>query len=157
MPEQPPDSWYWEEHWNRARRGSTAIVVEWEGGRGEGVLYDEGAPRTAAGVLNLLPLSIPVVHAIWSGDMVMSTRSYKLGFADKENETRLPRVGDLSWDPHYGELAFTYGTAECRMPSGFNTVVVYGSMQSGLDEFASFCRARRFEGLGEVRISAADA
>jgi len=151
------DSWYWEERWNSSRRGSFPIVLEWDGGRGEGVLYDEGAPRTAAGVRDLLPVTVPVVHAVWSGDMVMSTTSYDLGFAEKENETRLPRVGDLSWDPGYGELAFTYGTAECRMPSGFNTVVVYGSLQTGLDELAAFCRARRFEGLGELRLSAGSA
>ena len=156
MPDTP-GTWYWDEHWNRSRRGSLPIVVEWDGARGEGVLYDEGAARTAAGVRDLLPISVPVIHAAWSGDMVMSTRSYDLGFVDKENQTRLPRVGDLSWDPMYGELAFTYGTAECRMPSGFNTVVVYGSLQTGLDEFAAFCRARRFEGLGELRLTGGDA
>ena len=87
--------------------------------------------------------------------MIMSTQRFPLGFQEKENETRLPRVGDLSWDPMYGELAFTYGTAECRMPSGTNTVVVYGALQTALDEFAAFCRARRFEGQAEVRLSAA--
>lgn len=156
MPETS-DSWYWEERWNSARRGSFPIVLEWDGGRSEGVLYDEGAPRTASGVRDLLPVTVPVVHAVWSGDMVMSTKSYDLGFAEKENETRLPRVGDLSWDPGHGELAFTYGTAECRMPSGFNTVVVYGSLQTGLDELAAFCRARRFEGIGQLRLSASSA
>jgi hypothetical protein len=150
-----PSSWYWDEHWNRSRRGSTPVVLEWEGGRSEGVLFDEGAPKTVAGVLDLLPVTIPMIHAAWSGDIVMSTQRFPLGFTEKENETRLPRVGDMSWDPMYGELAFTYGTAECRMPSGFNTIVVYGSLQTGLDDFAAWCRARRFEGQAEVRLAAA--
>ena len=127
-------------------------MLEWDGGQSEGVLYDEGAARTAAGVLSLLPLEIPVIHVAWSGDMVMSTTAYDLGFRDKENETRLPRVGDLSWDPTFGELAFTYGTAECRMPSGFNTIVVYGSLSTNLDAWASFCRQRRFDGVGTVTL-----
>lgn len=145
-------SWYWEEHWSRARRGSTEVVLEWDGGESSGLLFEAGAPRTVAGVLDLLPLAIPVVHAIWSGDMVMSAERYPLGFAEKENETRLPRVGDISWDPRYGEIAFTYGTAECRMPSGANTVVVFGSLTSALEEFGTYCRERRFEGVGELRL-----
>lgn len=151
MPEAP-DSWYWDQHFNSSRKGSRGVVLEWEGGRAEGVLFDVGAPRTAGAVAEVLPLTIPVIHAIWSGDMIMSTKSFDLGFREKENEVRLPRVGDLSWDPNFGELAFTHGTAECRMPTGFNTVVVYGSLHSGLDELAAFGRARRFEGLGEVEL-----
>ena len=147
-----PDSWYWDEHFNNSRKGARAVVLEWQSGRGEGVLFDVGAPRTAAAVADLLPLRIPVIHAIWSGDMMMSAKAYDLGFREKENEVRLPRVGDLSWDPNFGELAFTHGTAECRMPTGFNTVVVYGSLRTGLEDLAAFGRARRFEGLGELEL-----
>ncbi len=144
--------WYWERDWGGVRRGSTPVVLEWDGGASEGTLFDAGAPRTAAGVLELLPLAIPVIHVIWSGDMVMSVERYPLGFAEKENRTRLPRVGDLSWDPASGEIAVTYGTAECRLPSGENTVAVFGSLHGGLDELAAWCRERRFAGLGELRL-----
>ena len=157
MAERAPESWYWDEHWNQSRRGTTPVAFEWPEGRAEGVLFDEGTPRTATAIEGLLPLEFPVVHVAWSGDMVMSAQAFDLGFTEKENETRLPRVGDLSWDPAYGELAFTYGTAECRMPSGFNTIVVYGSLTSGLDEFAAFCRARRFEGVATVKLAAVQA
>lgn len=151
-----PDTWYWDEAWNKAREGSFAIKAEWDGGQAEGVLFDVGAPRTAAGVIDLLPVEIPVVHVAWSGDMVMSVPAFDLGFKEKENQARITRVGDLSWDPDYGELAFTYGTVECRMPTGPHAVVVYGSLTTGLDELAKFCRARRFEGVGTIRLSAAD-
>lgn len=71
-----------------------------------------------------------------------------------ENEVRLVRPGDLTWDPKFGELAFTYGTAECRLPTGPNALVVYGSIESvGLESFANFARRRRFEGVGELRIT----
>jgi hypothetical protein len=130
------------------------------------VLFDEGAPRTAAAVLAALPLEVPVVHVAWSGEMVMSARAYELGAerenavrenavrenAVRENAVRLPRPGDLTWDPAAGELAFAYGTAECRLPSGENNVVVYGAVMQGLGEFAVFCRRTRFEGLAQLRI-----
>jgi len=84
--------------------------------------------------------------------MVMSTRSYDVGIREMENQVRLVRRGDLGWDPKFGELTVTYGTAECRLPSGPNTIVVYGQIIEGLDEFASWARGRRFEGLGELRF-----
>jgi hypothetical protein len=74
------------------------------------------------------------------------------GIREMENQVRLVRPGDLGWDPKFGELTVTYGTAECRLPSGTNTIVVYGQIIEGLDEFASWARARRFEGLGELRF-----
>lgn len=152
------DSWWWRERWEDLRRGDTPIVLAWEGGSGEGgsaagVLFDVGAPRTAAAVLAALPLQVPVVHVAWSGEMVMSARTYALG-VERENAVRLPRPGDLTWDPAAGELAFAYGAAECRLPSGENNVVVYGALTDGLDAFAEFCRRRRFEGLGTLTLSA---
>jgi hypothetical protein len=148
-------SWWWQERWESIRRGETTpIALSWEGGAARGVLFDEGAPRTAAAVLAALPLTVPVVHVAWSGEMVMSTHQYELG-VERENAVRLPRPGDLTWDPAAGELAFAYGTAECRLPSGENNVVVYGAIHDGLEEFAQFCRRRRFEGVGELRIVSA--
>lgn len=144
--------WYWERTWNRSRRGSEPIAVEWKGGVSTGVVFEEGVPRTAAAILERLPLEIPVVHVAWSGDMIMSTEAYELGFHERENRTRLPHVGDISWDPASGEIAFTYGTAECRLPSGENTVTVFGGLATALPDFAAFCRARRFEGQSTVRL-----
>lgn len=147
-------SWWWRERWESIRRGSTPVVLRWEEGSARGVLFDEGAPRTAAAVLATLPLEVPVVHVAWSGEMVMSARTYELG-VQRENAVRLPRPGDLTWDPVAGELAFAYGAAECRLPSGENTVVVYGVLTEGLEEFADFCRRTRFEGLAQLRIEPA--
>lgn len=144
-------SWWWQERWESIRRGDTPIALSWDGGAARGVLFDQGAPRTAAAVLAALPLQVPVVHVAWSGEMVMSARTYELG-VERENAVRLPRPGDLTWDPAAGELAFAYGTAECRLPSGENNVVVYGAVVEGLEDFAEFCRRRRFEGVGELRI-----
>jgi hypothetical protein len=149
-----PASWWWQERWESTRRGSAPITLNWNGGSARGVLFDAGAPRTAAAVLAALPLEVPVVHVAWSGEMVMSARTYELG-VERENAVRLPRPGDLTWDPAVGELAFAYGTAECRLPSGENTVVVYGAIIEGLDAFAEFCRARRFEGVANLRIDSA--
>ncbi len=149
------EKFYWDEHWNKTRLGGTRVRLSWEGGSSDGVLFDEGVPESVAGLIKLLPLEVPVIHVAWSGEMIMSTRAYDLGPDRKENETRLPRTGDISWDPFFGEIAFTYGTAECKMQSGYNTIVIIGQLKSALDEFADFCRARRFEGLGTVTLSLA--
>ncbi|MEW6991634.1 DUF3830 family protein [Colwelliaceae bacterium 6441] len=149
------ESFYWDEYWNNTRSGTTKIILSWDDGQCEGILFDKGVPKSVAGIISILPVTIPVVHVAWSGEMIMSTRPYDLGFKEKENETRLPRTGDISWDPFFGELAFTYGTAECKMQSGYNTIVICGQLKTGLDEFAKYCRARRFEGLAEVTISLA--
>ncbi|MBO0663191.1 DUF3830 family protein [Jiella sp. MQZ9-1] len=150
-----PDSWYWEQRWTSFRRGTKKLKLEWNGGEATALIYDAGVPNTSAAILAALPLIVPVVHVAWSGDMLMSTRDYDLPSRDLENEVRLVRPGDLTWDPKFGELAFTYGTAECRLPSGPNTLVVYGSIETAfVDAFAEFGRRRRFEGVGEIKISA---
>lgn len=148
-------SWWWDEEWDRARVGSTRLRVHWDGGEALATAFDEGAPETTAAVVRALPLEVPVVHVAWSGEMLMGARRFELGASREENRTRLPRVGDLTWDPKYGELGFVYGTAECRLPSGANTVVVYGTVTDGLEDFAQFCRARRFEGAGAVSLELA--
>jgi hypothetical protein len=145
-------TWWWRERWESFRRGSSPLSISWEGGEARALLFDEGAPETVAALSRVLPLEVPVVHVAWSGEMLMSTTSYDLG-APRENSVRLPHPGDLTWDPDAGELAFAYGTAECRLPSGENTVVVYGSIVEGLEPFAGFCWRRRFEGVGTLRLS----
>jgi len=149
------ETWWWQQRWEGFRRGERRIALAWDGGRATAVLYDAGVPQTAAAVLAALPLEIPVVHVAWSGEMVMSALPHELG-APRENAVRLPHPGDLTWDPAAGELAFSYGTAECRLPSGENTVVVYGTILDGLPAFADFCRRRRFDGLGRLTLAALD-
>jgi hypothetical protein len=146
------DSWYWEKTWSDFRRGSQKIQIVWEDGRATALLYDQGVPKTVAVVVAHLPLAVPMVHAAWSGEMVMSSRAFDLPVREMENQVRLVRPGDLGWDPKFGELTVTYGTAECRLPSGPNTIVVFGQVIEGLDAFGSWARARRFLGLGELRF-----
>jgi hypothetical protein len=141
--------------YNDFRRGQMRMLLEWSGGSAEALLFDEGVPRTTGALVRSMPLTVPVIHAAWSGDMLMSTHAIDLGIEEFENNVRLVRPGDLTWDPKFGELAFTYGTAECRIPAGPNTLVVYGYVVSGLDAFATYGRARRFEGQGELQLSLA--
>lgn len=148
------DSWYWEKTWSDFRRGTARMRLAWDGGHAEAVLYNDGVPETARHLADRLPLAVPMVHVAWSGDMLMSTRSYDIGTTVEENRVRLVRPGDLAWDPKFGELTVTYGTAEARLPSGPNTLVVYGAIVDGLDGFAAWARARRFEGQGELRFEA---
>ena len=146
-------TWWWERAWGDFRRGSEPLTLSWEGGRAHALLYDQGVPATVAAVRSHLPMVVPVVHVAWSGEMCMGTASYELGVTDLENQVRLVRPGDLTWDPKYGELGFVYGTAECRLPTGPNSVVVYGGIIDSLPTFAEFGRARRFEGVGKVTLS----
>jgi hypothetical protein len=146
-------TWWWRERWESYRRGSVPLSVSWDGGQARAVLFDEGTPQTVAALTRVLPLEVPMVHVAWSGEMVMSAESYDLG-APAENAVRLPRPGDLTWDPDAGELAFAYGAAECRLPSGENTVTVFGSIVDGLDQFVEFCWRRRFEGIATLTLAA---
>ena len=86
----------------------------------------------------------------------MSTKPFNIPATKEENRTRLPRPGDLTWDPKFGEICFVYGTAEARLPSGPNTLVVYAQVNEGLEELARFCAARRFEGVGVIHMTAID-
>jgi hypothetical protein len=146
------ESWWFQRQWSDFRRGGMRILVEWDVGRAEAVLYDEGVARTATAVAAALPLEIPVIHVAWSGEMCMGTTTHDIGVTEAENHVRLVRPGDLTFDPKFGELGFVYGDAECRLPSGENTVVVYGALANDLDEFAAWCRRRRFEGVSNVRL-----
>lgn len=146
------ESWWYQQRWGGFRTGSTRVRISWDSGYATAMLYDAGVACTVHGFVQVLPLSVPVVHVAWSGEMVMGTETYDFGPRHAENEVRLVQPGDVTWDPKFGELCFTYGTAECKLPSGPNTVVVFGAIEAGLDAFAHFCRRRRFEGMGLLRV-----
>ena len=146
------ESWYWQKTWSDFRRGTQRVSMIWDGGRAEAVVYEEGVPKTAAAFLAKLPIELPMVHVAWSGDMLMGARSVPIGCSEAENHTRLVRPGDVAFDPKYDEITVTYGTAEARLPSGPNTLTVFGSVTDGLESFGRWARARRFEGVGTVRF-----
>ena len=147
------EDWWFERSWNSFRHGTTAATLEWDTGTADAVLYDTGVPQTVKGFRAALPIEMPFVHAAWSGEMVMGTATLDCGALKPENHTRLVRPGDLTWDPKFGELCVTYGDAECRLPSGPNTVVVFGQVTRNLEGLAEFCRARRFMGAGLLRLA----
>lgn len=93
-----------------------------------------------------------MIHVAWSGDMVMSAISNPVGVTEQEHHQRLVRPADLAYDPKFGEFTVTYGTAEARLPSGPNTLVVFGQISQGLESFAKWGRARRFEGVGNIKF-----
>ena len=146
------ESWWWTDHWERSRQGAVPIVVAFDDGEARGLLFDRGTPKTVLAFRQQLPLTLPIVHVAWSGDMVMGATQIDLGISEQEDATRLPRPGDLGYDPKFGELTLTYGTAECRLPSGPNTVAVIGQFTEDLAALADYCRRRRFEGIGELRF-----
>ena len=151
-----PDNWYWQKTWSSFRTGGIPVLMSWPGGQAEVTIYAQGVPLTAAAFLERLPFEVPMVHVAWSGDMLMGAKPVPLGVEKEENLTRLVRPGDIAYDPKYNEITVTYGTAEARLPSGPNTLTVFGSVGAGLDEFAQWGRARRFEGLGTIRFSRID-
>lgn len=147
------ENWYFRRQWDNFRTGAVRIGLKFGSESAIARLYDEGVPETTAAFLAHLPLVVPVVHVAWSGDMVMSAQPFQIGSALPENEVRLPRPGDITWDPKFGEICFAYGTAEARLPRGENQLVVFGQVEVGLDQLAAFCRARRFDGLGEITMA----
>jgi hypothetical protein len=150
------ESWYWQKTWSDFRRGTRRVRMTWNGDEGEMLVYEQGVPNTAAAFLAKLPMDLPLVHVAWSGDMLMGARPVPIGCKEAENLTRLVRPGDVSFDPKYDEITVTYGTAEARLPSGPNTLTVFGSVVKGLDELGRWARARRFEGVGTINFSIID-
>jgi hypothetical protein len=148
------ENWWFQQHWSDFRHGDGEVHVRWSGGNAKARLYTGGVPATAAGFQQALPLEADVVHVAWSGEMVMATERFTFGPTHAENDVRLVRPGDLTWDAKYGELGVVYGTAECRLPSGPNCVTVFGSVFENAEGLAAFCRARRFEGLGRLHFEA---
>lgn len=145
-------SWYWESNWEDFRRGGRQVVLRWGDEQVDGRLYDEGTPRTAAAVRARLPLTVPVVHVAWSGEMVMSAEPVAIESQGEENSVRLVRPGDLAFDATYGEISVTYGTAECRLPSGPNTLVVFGQVDPDHALLRRLGRACRFEGMQQITL-----
>jgi hypothetical protein len=146
------ENWYFRKKWDDFRRGDLKVELRFDGQRAVARLYDLGVPETVRMLTAQMPFAVPVVHVAWSGDMVMSAQPFDFGPTEAENAVRLPRVGDLTWDHKVGEICFTYGTAEARLPSGENQLVVFGQVEEGIEAFAEYCRARRFEGLGKIEL-----
>ena len=146
------EPWYWDRNWNSVRRGSRLVAMNWDGGAAVVRLFDEGSPATVEAFLAALPIELPFVHVAWSGEMVMAAAPIALGVKLEENRTRLVRPGDLAFDPKYDEITVTYGTAEARLPSGENTLTVFGEIVSGLEDFVRWGAGRRFEGVGSLRF-----
>ena len=65
-------------------------------------LYDQGVPETCRQILAHLPLTVPVVHVAWSGDMVMSAKSFQFGPLEPENVWR-------NWPADYAIMWRTTG------------------------------------------------
>jgi hypothetical protein len=149
-----PAQWFYEKKWNNSRRGSKKVTLRWKSGKATVLLYDVGTPKTVQAVLKALPITMPMIHVAWSGEMLVAAQSYELRQPEFENEVRLVRPGDLGWDPKYGELTVTYGTAECKLPSGPNSLVVFGQVTEGLDELAAWARERRFAGVADLVLEA---
>lgn len=148
------DDWWFERTWSDFRRGTDRVRVCWDGGEAQMRLYDDGVVTTACGFKEALPFEAPMVHVAWSGDMVMGCKTYDFGPTSPENAIRLVRPGDVTWDHKFGELCVTYGDAEARLPSGPNTLVVFGEIADGLADLAKFCSERRFAGVGVLRFEA---
>jgi hypothetical protein len=147
---------YWESRWTGFRQGSERIAIEWDGGRAAALIYDEGAPIISTAFLAALPLEVPFFHVAWSGDMIMGVEAIpEIQVTEAENDVRLPWPGDIGWDPKIGELTITYNLAECKGPIGANTIVIFGKIESGLAEFVTFGRRRRYDGVANLRFSRA--
>jgi hypothetical protein len=145
---------YWEERWTGFREGSARIALEWDGGRAEAAIFDKRVPRISAAFLAALPLEIEMFHVAWSGDMIMSTEPVPgIDVLEAENDVRLPWPGDIGWDPKVREITVTYNLAECKGPIGANTIVIFGQVETGLRDLATFGRRRRYEGVATLRFS----
>ena len=86
--------------------------------------------------------------------MLFTAEPIDLGITVAENRVKNMLPGDIAIDPAISEITFTYGVAECHMPTGPHSIVVCGQIDKGLDDFAAFAVARRYEGIGDLHLQA---
>jgi Protein of unknown function (DUF3830) len=79
------ETWYFRRRWDGFRSGERQVRLTFAAEQAVARLYDKGVPQTCRQILSHLPLTVPVVHVAWSGDMVMSARPFDIGPREPEN------------------------------------------------------------------------
>jgi hypothetical protein len=128
------------------------IDVVLEDLRFEADLLVDAAPETCRALLAALPIESRVIHAMWSGHLIIAT-PIDLCLSRVENEVSIPAPGDLLYHQRHKEIAIAYGEAQFREPVGPVYVARFGHLQGDLRALAELGSRVQLEGAKTFRLS----
>jgi hypothetical protein len=107
-------------------------------------LRTDAAPTVAAKLWDALPLEVPLIHAIRSGNVAEATVAQLVEPAQKvESQVSFFYPGMVTYRPATGELTFAYGQGQARSETGTHWVSYVGQIDGdGKDIFAAWERTR---------------
>ena len=117
----------------------------------EAVLLVDAAPTTCRALLAALPIESRVIHAMWSGHLIIAT-PIDLNLTRVENEVTIPVPGDLLYHQRHREIAIAYGEAQFREPIGPVYVARLGRLEGDLDALAKLGERVQLEGAKAFRL-----
>ncbi|SRR5581483_10320581 len=133
-----------------------AIALEIDGLVVPGVLFDEKAPRTCAGVWALLPIEDRTIPVRWSGAAWRTEKNYPLAIGEVENPVTVLQAGDLIYydEPRLDlfKIGVAYGRAAWRDFAGDLTVAHVGRLTGDLAAFSRICERIVLDGPRPVRL-----
>lgn len=115
-------------------------------------LFIDAAPKTCRALLAALPMQSQVIHAMWSGHMILAT-GIDLGISDLENEVSILVPGDLVYHPRHKEIAIAYGEAQFREPTGPVYVSRVGQLEGNLSALFELGSRVQLEGAKKFVLS----
>lgn len=118
----------------------------------EADLFVDEAPETCRALLAALPIESRVIHAMWSGHLIIAT-PIDLRLSKVENEVSIPVPGDLLYHQRHKEIAIAYGEAQFREPVGPVYVTRFGRLRGDLRALAQLASKVQFEGAKTFRLS----
>jgi hypothetical protein len=134
-------------------------------------LLEDDCPDTCDALWDVLPLRVAAIHDIWSGHLVRAQLENDVLIRPENVLTYLPMPGDVFYyyrPPQYVRGA-PYGRSESadigivyardtrpQGPRGPEAVNLFGTISSGLEDFANVCEAMIRDGKRELLIERAE-
>jgi hypothetical protein len=117
----------------------------------EAALLVDAAPTTCQALLAALPIESRVIHAMWSGHLIIAT-PIDLGLTRVENEVTIPVPGDLLYHQRHQEIAIAYGEAQFQEPIGPVYVARFAHLEGDLEALARLGSRVQLEGAKPFRV-----
>ncbi len=128
----------------------SAVSVRIGGARFD-VEFDRRAMRTAAALVQRLPIEDTIIHARWSGPIYL-LRKTDLG-VPLENPTAFVEAGDIVYHPTHFDVGVAYGATQFIEMTGPVNVTRLGRLVGDLQRLAALGESLPAHGAMPVVIS----
>lgn len=131
------------------------VVVECDGVRAEMELLDDNAPKAAAAVWDMLPITDDAFAAKWSGDaaVIHPGPGAVQDVTELENPVTSIYPGAVVMRPRGSEILFGHGVGEYRWGVGVDYVVRIGKFVTNVTEMLAVLRKTETEGPRRLTMS----